>query len=175
MGLFDQIISAVGNPETQGSIEQIGNIMNTVQQLSGNAGADQSTMQSAMSVVGSFVRSSLQEKRSAEGDEAVQSLVSEHAGTSPSLQAVSSIFSPQMQQQVAEAVSQRTGLDMSAIQGMLPVLVPMVLNLLKTGASSQNPQQNSNPVLNSFLDADGDGDVDVADMMQMASRYMGGQ
>ena len=61
MGLFDQIISAVGNPEKQGSMEQIGNIMNTVQQLSGNAGADRSTMQSAMSIVGSFVRSSLQD------------------------------------------------------------------------------------------------------------------
>ena len=114
-------------------------------------------------------------KRSAQGDEAVQSLVTEHAGTSPDPQAVSSLFSPQMQQQVSEAVSQRTGLDMSAIQGMLPILVPMVLNLLKTGASSQNAQQGNNPVLNSFLDADGDGDVDVADMMQMASRYMGGQ
>lgn len=173
MGLFDQIISAVGNPETQGSMEQIGNVINTVQQLSGSAGADQSTMQSAMSIVGNFVRSSLQEKRTAQGDEAVKSLVSEHAGTSPNPQAVSSLFSPQMQQQVSEAVSQRTGLDMSAIQGMLPILVPMVLNLLKTGASSQNPQQANNPVLNSFLDADGDGDIDVADMMQMASRYMG--
>ena len=173
MGLFDQIIDAVGNPAKQGSMEQIGNIVNTVQQLSGNAGADQSTMQSAMSIVGNFVRSSLQEKREAQGEEAVQSLVSEHGGTSPNPQAVSSLFSPQMQQQVSEAVSQRTGLDMSTIQSMLPILVPMVLNLLKTGASSQNPQQGNNPVLNSFLDADGDGDVDMADMMQMASRYMG--
>ena len=173
MGLFDQIISAVGNPEKQGSMEQIGNVINTVQQLSGNAGADKSTMQSAMSIVGNFVRSSLQEKRVAQGEEAVQSLVNEHVGTSPNPQAVSSLFSPQMQQQISEAVSQRTGLDMNTIQSMLPMLVPMVLNLLKTGASSQNPQQGNNPVLNSFLDADGDGDVDMADMMQMASRYMG--
>lgn len=173
MGLFDQIISAVGNPEKQGSMEQIGNVINTVQQLSGNAGADKSTMQSAMSIVGNFVRSSLQEKRVAQGEEAVQSLVNEHGGTSPNPQAVSSLFSPQMQQQISEAVSQRTGLDMNTIQSMLPMLVPMVLNLLKTGASSQNPQQGNNPVLNSFLDADGDGDVDMADMMQMASRYMG--
>ena len=173
MGLFDQIINAVGNPEKQGSMEQIGNLINTVQQLSGNAGADQSTMQSAMSIVGNFVRSSLQEKRAAQGDEAVQSLVNEHGGTSANPQAVSSLFSPQMQQQLSEAVSQRTGLDMNTIQSMLPMLVPVVLNLLKTGAGSQNPQQANNPVLNSFLDADGDGDVDMADMMQMASRYMG--
>ena len=54
MGLFDQVMSAVNNPNTQGSMDQIGGILNTVQQLSGNAGTDSSTMQSAMGVVGNF-------------------------------------------------------------------------------------------------------------------------
>jgi hypothetical protein len=55
---------------------------------------------------------------------------------------------------------------------MLPILVPLVLKFLQSGNNTQNPQ-GSNPVLNTFLDADGDGDVDIADAMQMAGRYMG--
>jgi hypothetical protein len=46
------------------------------------------------------------------------------------------------------------------------------LKFLQTGNNTSNPQ-GSNPVLNSFLDADGDGDVDIADAMKMAGRYFG--
>jgi Bacterial protein of unknown function (DUF937) len=174
MGLFDQILGAVTNPNQQGSLGQLGNIMNTVQQLSGSTGADPSTMQSVLSVVGGQVRSALQEKRATDGPEAVQSLVSEFAGTSANPLAVASLFSPQMQQQVAQIAAQRTGLDVGMIQQALPMLVPLVLNFLQSGANAQNPQAGGNPVLNTFLDADGDGDVDIADAMRMASRYMGG-
>jgi len=54
---------------------------------------------------------------------------------------------------------------------MLPILVPLVLNLLQTGTGVQS-QGGANPVLNAFLDADRDGDVDIADAMQMAGRYL---
>jgi hypothetical protein len=176
MGLFDQIISAVGNPNQQGSMDQIGSIINTVQQLSGNAGTDPSVMQSVMSLVGGQVRNALQQKQADEGPQAVHSLVNQFGGTSPNPMAVASLFSPGMQQQVSQMVSQRTGLDTSMIQQMLPMVVPMVLNLLKSGATNenvQNAQAGGNPVLSAFLDADGDGDVDIADAMRMASRYMG--
>jgi Bacterial protein of unknown function (DUF937) len=173
MGLFDQILGAVTNPNQQGSLGQLGNIMNTVQQLSGSTGADPSAMQSVLSVVGGQVRSALQEKRATDGPEAVQSLVSQFAGTSANPLAVASLFSPQMQQQVAQIASERTGLDVGMIQQALPMLVPLVLNFLHSGANAENPQGEGNPVLNTFLDADGDGDVDIADAMQMASRYMG--
>ena len=55
---------------------------------------------------------------------------------------------------------------------MIPVLVPILLNLLQTGGNAQNPAQGQNPVLNTFLDADGDGDVDITDAMLMASRFL---
>lgn len=173
MGLFDQIISAVADPNQQGNMGQLGNIINTVNQLSQSTGADSSTIQSVLSVVGGQVRSSLQQKQATQGNEAVQTLVNQYAGTSPNSAAVSSIFSPQVQQQVAEFAAQRTGLDAGTIQQILPVVVPVVLNFLKVGANAQNPQTGGNSVLNSFLDADGDGDVDIADAMQLTSRYLG--
>jgi len=172
MGLFDQIINAIDNPTQQASTGQIGNIVNTVQQLSNSTGTDPSTMQSVVGMVGNYVRSALQQKRVTEGNEAAQSVVNQFGGTSPNPQAVNSLFAPYIQQQVAETVAQRTGLNAGMIQQLLPILVPLVLNLLKSGASTQNPQTGGNSVLNSFLDSDRDGDVDIADAMQMAFRYM---
>ncbi|MEH1833607.1 MAG: DUF937 domain-containing protein [Nostoc sp.] len=179
MGLFDQILGAVANPNQQGSLGELGTIVNTVQQLSDTyggqsqrTGTDPSTIQSVLSIVGGQVRSALQQKQATDGNEAAQTLVNQYAGTSPNPQAVDSLFSPQIQQQVTEVAAQRTGLDAGIVQQLLPLAVPLVLKFLQSGANAQNPETGGNPVLNSFLDADGDGDVDIADAIQMASRYM---
>lgn len=58
------------------------------------------------------------------------------------------------------------------LKSMLPLLVPVVLNLLKMGQDPQNPQGESNSVLNSFLDTDGDGDVDLADLMKLGGGFL---
>ena len=59
-----------------------------------------------------------------------------------------------------------------AVMALLPVLVPLVLNLLKTGSSKAGAVATGNPVMNAFLDSDGDGDVDLGDLMSHASRFM---
>lgn len=73
--------------------------------------------------------------------------------------------------QIAQIAAQQTGLNPNLIQQMLPMLVPVVLNLLQGGSRVQNPQGGANPVLNAFLDADRDGDVDIADRYLGQSRY----
>ncbi len=179
MGLFDQILGAVANPNQQGSLGQLGNIVNTVQQMSDtyggqsqHTGANPSTIQSILSIVGGQVRSALQQKQATDGNEAAQTFVNQYAGTSPNPQAVDSLFSPGIQQQIAQVAAQRTGLDAGIVQQLLPVAVPLVLKFLQSGANTQNPQTGGNSVLNSFLDADGDGDVDIADAIQMASQHI---
>ncbi len=172
MSLFDQIINAIDNPERQASPSQLGEILSTVQQLSNNSHTDPSTIQSVLSVVGNHARSALQQKRANEGEQQTQAFINQFGGTHPSTQAVQLLFNtPQIQQIVAE-VERRTGLSSATIQAMLPMLVPLVLKFLQTGNSTTS-SQGSNPVLNSFLDADGDGDVDLADAMRMAGRYLG--
>ncbi|MDJ0620489.1 MAG: DUF937 domain-containing protein [Calothrix sp. MO_192.B10] len=161
MGLFDQILDAAGNASQLGDLAQIGSTL-------ANSGADSSTMQTALSVVGTQVRSALQEKQANEGTGAVQALVNQFAGTSPDPQAVTSLFSGAMQDRIIDTIAQRTGLDLSQVKHMLPMLVPVVLKFLKAGGS----QLGSNPILSSFLDTDGDGDVDMADLMKLASQYM---
>ncbi|MFP4007851.1 MAG: DUF937 domain-containing protein [Spirulinaceae cyanobacterium] len=171
MSLFNTILGAIDNPERQANSNQLGNIINTIQSLSQNTGANQDSLQTAVSVVGKYARSSLQQKRQQGGEEEVNNLVNQYGGTQANSQIVNVLFStPQIQQMVSE-IESRTGLSAGTVQSMLPVLVPLVLNFLQTGKNTQNPL-SSNPVLSSFLDADGDGDVDLADAMQMASKYL---
>jgi hypothetical protein len=82
------------------------------------------------------------------------------------------LFGAPQIQQIVQEVERRTGLSSGTVQAMLPILVPIVLKFLQTGTST-TPSQGSNPVLNTFLDADGDGDVDIADALRMAGRHFG--
>jgi len=54
---------------------------------------------------------------------------------------------------------------------LLPILVPLVLNLCKLVAVFRIPRWIES-CAEYFLDADRDGDVDIADAMQMAGRYL---
>ncbi len=174
MGLFDQIVGAINNPNQEGSDSQLGNIFGTVQQLSGNLGGDFGATQAAMSILGGHVRSALQQKRDESGSTGVAEIINQFAGTTPNPLAVASLFSPSQITDIVQSISEKTGFDVSQIQNLLPALVPVILNLLKTGNDTQNSEEASNNVLNSFLDADGDGDVDITDVMGMAGRFLGG-
>jgi hypothetical protein len=144
-------------------LDNLINIATTVKRLGNGIGADSSTMLSVLSVVGKQVQSSLQAKQTSNGSESVQDLVNQFAGTSADSQAVDTLFSPDIQAEVAENAAQGTSLDVSTIQQLLPSLVPLILSFLQSGG---------NPLLNQFLDADGDGDVDIADAIKLASRFL---
>lgn len=172
MGIFNQILEAIDSPEREASNGQLGSILDTVQQLSGSYQTNPSAVQSAMSIVGNYTKSALQQQRQRGGTAQVNQMLSQFGGTQASPQVLSSLFgSSQLQSMIAQIAS-RTGLNARTVQSMLPILVPLVLNLLRTG-NNRNNLQGGNPVLNSFLDSDGDGDVDVMDMMNMASRHLG--
>ncbi len=174
MSLFNQILSAIDSPELEANSNQLGNILGTVQRLSNSTSnnANSSDIQSAMSIIGNFTRSALKEQRSQGGSSQVQQIVNQFAGTQASPLAVQTLFNSSQVQNMIEQISSRTGMNAQTIRTLLPVLVPLVLNFLKTGNNTHNAQA-ANPVLNSFLDTDGDGDIDIADAMSMASRYLG--
>ena len=172
MSIFNQILGAIDNPEMEASKGQLGSILDTVQQLSGNNQASPDAIQSAMSIVGNYTKSALQQKRSNGNMAQVNQLVNQFGGTRANSQIMSALFSSGQIQEMIQKISQRTGLDSKVILSMLPILVPLVLNLLKTGNRRGNANAQ-NPVVSSFLDSDGDGDVDLADALGMASRYLG--
>lgn len=172
MNLFDAFASAIDNPEQAASVDQLGNIVATVQQLSGQNGIDPAMMQTVMSMVGGQVRSSLQEKRTSQGDDYVQGLIGQLSGTSASGTALGALLTPQLQQQLAGAIAQKTGLDANMIVSLLPTLVPLALQFLQGGAQGQPQAPASNPLLTMFLDQDQDGDLDLGDAMNMAARFL---
>ena len=173
MGLFDQVMDAINDPEKQASTEQIGQVFSAVQQLGQQSNANSDTMQTAVSVLGSFMRASLKEKRNSDGESAVQNLV--EMGTQSGLagQVLGQLLNSGQQAQVVEAITQKTGLNGQQIQAMLPVLVPLVMQMLNSGTNRAGTTSGNNSVLNAFLDADGDGDVDMGDMLSMAGRFAG--
>lgn len=172
MGLFDQIVGAINNPNQEASGSQLSNILGTVQQLSNSMGVDSSKTQTVMSILGGYVRSALQQKRAESGTESAQQIVNQFAGTNPNFEAVQALFSIPQINDIVQTISERTGFEPSQLQNLLPTLVPIILNLLKTGNNTENPNPASNNVLNSFLDADGDGDVDISDAIGMVSRFL---
>jgi hypothetical protein len=173
MGLFDQVLGAINDPNQQGSNDQLGQILGVVQQLAGSQGVEPSAAQGVTSVVGKYVRSALQQQRSTGGIDQIASIIDQFSGTSASPAAVQALFSPQQQQQMTQEASQKTGLNAGTIQSMLPVITPVILNLLRSGKQSTSGSASGNPVLNSFLDSDADGDVDIGDALSLASRFLG--
>jgi len=173
MGIFNQILEAIDNPEREASNDQLGSILDTVQQLSGSYQTQPNAVESAMSIVGNYTKSALQQQRNQGGESQVNQMLSQFGGTQASPQILSSLFGNSQLQSMITQIAGRTGLNARTVQSMLPILVPLVLNLLRTGNKRNNVRGGGNPVLNSFLDSDGDGDVDISDMMAMASRHLG--
>ena len=79
MSLFDQILGAVNNPGQQGSMDQLGSLVNMAQQVSGQNGMDPAMTQTVMSMLGGAVQSGLQDHNDANGFDATQDLVRNHS------------------------------------------------------------------------------------------------
>ena len=174
MGLFDQVVSAINDPDKQASASQIGQVFSAVQQMGQQNNTSPDAMQTAASVLGGYLRSSLQETRNSQGEAAVQNLVQQGTQSGLAGQVLGQLLNSGQQAQVVQAISQKTGMNSQQIQAMLPMLVPVVMQMLNSGATRQGAASGgNNPVLNAFLDADGDGDVDMGDMLKMAGRFAG--
>jgi hypothetical protein len=198
MGLFFEILSAINNPNQEANIEQLGSLTNSVQQLAQNHGMDSSMMQSVMSMVGSQLQTTLGQQggvqqaqgllgqltgnnpignllgQVTEGDNPLGNLMGQvtgGGGENPALGAIQSLLPQEMQQQLIQGIATKTGLDASSIQGMLPTLIPAVLNLLKMGSPTSGAQ-GSNSILQAFLDSNQDGKTDLGDVFNFANRFL---
>ncbi|MGF1538193.1 MAG: DUF937 domain-containing protein [Elainellaceae cyanobacterium] len=174
MGLFDQVVGALDNPQQQASAGDLSSILGAVQQIAGSQGTSASNVETLMSIVGQYARSSLKETSQTAGRDQAEDLVDRFAGTNPSMDAMQALFSARQREEIADTASQRTGLNRDMVLSLLPIVVPIVLKFLKTGSSAEgvSRQSQSNSVLSMFLDSDRDGDVDLGDAISMAGRYL---
>jgi hypothetical protein len=68
---------------------------------------------------------------------------------------------------MAAQVAEKTGFDISSIKKILPMVAPLLL-----GAMSKNTSSSSGiGGLMGMLDADGDGDTDMGDIIGLASKF----
>jgi hypothetical protein len=159
--------------------------------LADNYGVDASTMQTVMSTVGKQMRSALKQE-SSEGTQQLGGLLGNIAGGGIgqlgqgqlgnlgnlvgggnfNMAAIESLIPAQLRQQMVLSIAQKTGMNLDSIKDMLPTLIPTVLNLLKMGASNSGAPNINNPLLQSFLDSDGDGDTDLGDVLKFANRFL---
>jgi hypothetical protein len=186
MSFFDQILTAIADPNQPASADGLGSILGAVQQASSQHGVEPDMMQSVVSLLGGAVQSSLQDQQDAHGSDHVMGILNQFSGGGSNTGAMNALFSPDMQQQVAGGISQKTGLDASVILGLLPMLLPVVLNLIQGGGqqgamgggmggggmTAQPAAAAGNPLLNAFLDRDRSGSVDLGDALNMASQYL---
>lgn len=171
MGLFDQVVGALNNPNQEASSDQLSSILGVVGQLSGRQGLDAASTQQLLTVVGQHVRGALNEKRQVGGQGLAESLVTQFSGTQANPEAVQNLFSQRQQVDTVQDAANKTGIDPNTIQALLPLLIPVVLKFLQQGNTRQ-AGQGGNSVLSTFLDSDNDGDFDIGDAMSVASRFL---
>lgn len=166
MGLFFDVLSAINNPNQQGSVAQLENITSTVQNLATSQGLDASKVQSVLAAAGGLIGPALQSRQgSLPGDNALGGLLGQITGTGAPATALSALFPPQVQQQLIQSVAQKAGINASTIQGMLPTLLPAIMGLLNMGSSSNG---GANSLLTSFLG----GNNDLGEVFNFANRFL---
>ncbi len=167
MGLFFDVLSAINNPEQEASVDQLSNVMSTIQGLARQNGIDDSTMQTLVSKLGELLRPTLKNEGLGANSSALSSTLGSLAGGG----GVNSLLTSSLTSQFVEKLSRKTGLNEEMLRGIIPVLVPAVLSLLNMGKTKPGVP-GGNPLLNSFLDGDKDGDVDLGDVFQLAGRFL---
>ncbi len=168
MSLFFDVLSSINNPNQQGSVAQLGNVVGGLQQLAASQGIDASQMQSVLSSVGNFLGPALQQQQGVLGG-GLDNLVGQLGGSGAPATAMQSLLPPQLQQQLVQAVSQKTGLDTGMLQSLIPSLIPIVMGLFNMG-SSKPGTGGDNPLLGAFLN--GGSNADLGEVFKFANRFL---
>lgn len=171
MGLFFDVLSSINNPNQGGSVEQLGQITNSINELATSNGLDASKMQGMMSSLGPMLRPMLQEQMTG-GNNPLEGMMGQlPGGGNFDLGGLQSMIPEQLQSQMIGTLAQKTGSDSSVVQSMLPKLLPAVMGLLNMGKTTGG-MGGGNPLLKAFLDSDRDGDTDLGDVFRLANRFI---
>jgi hypothetical protein len=153
MGLFLKILNAIDNPDQQGSVVQLETIFNTIHQVADERGVEFAQMQEIMTALGSFLRPFLQHQQRMMGDKPLENLIAQMTQVETTAATIHLLISPQLNQQIVQGISQKTGISANTLQGILPTIMTAVMGLLYMGVSKPGASC-SNSILTAFLDRD---------------------
>ena len=163
MGMFFELLNSINDPKQSGSIDQLSGMMDIVKSVSQKHDIDPATLQSVMSAMGDPMRSAIQAKTIGQSSNPMELLTTVLSGNPT---AISSLFTPALQQQMVQLVSQKTGVSSSVVQMIVPALIPVVMNLFKMGGGSG---LTSNSLFSSFL---GGERADLGQVFEYADRFL---
>jgi uncharacterized protein YidB (DUF937 family) len=187
MKLFDTVLASLNDPSR-------GTQMSDLENLSSAFGGGGSSTNQIASLLGGFLKPMLREQQAVAGPEGVDSLLQELKQSAHSPDQLRQVLGTERMNQVVGQAEQKTGLDANSIMRLLPVVLPAIIGLLQSGrpaaassaagatagvrpsagAGSAPPQTGgqTNPILSQFLDSDGDGDVDMQDVIRLTSVFL---
>ncbi len=182
MSLFDTVLASLNDPSRstqQSDLESLSSAFD-------RGGASSSDATQFASVIGGFLKPMLQEQQAVGGAQGVESFLKDLSQNSSSPDQLRQVLGADRMDQMVGRAEQRTGLDANAILRLLPIVLPALIGLLQSGrrqvtapsgtdvtaATSARAGGQTNPILSQFLDSDGDGDVDMADMVRLTSRFL---
>jgi hypothetical protein len=195
MNFFDVLVSSIQDPQSATQKSDLEGLLGAL--LGGAPGAAQTqarqippgAAEGLAGTIGSALKPALREAGQQGGIEGIDALLGSLKQNANSPQALERTLGRERMDQMVTQAQQKSGLPVDAIMSMLPVIIPALVGLLqsgaragtapsapsaRTGATADDPfaALASNPLLKGFLDSDGDGDVDMQDLIRLGSRFL---
>jgi hypothetical protein len=193
MNFFDVLVSSIQDPQAGTQKSDLEGLLGAL--LGGASGAAPQTSarqlppgaaEGLAGTIGSVLKPALREAGQSGGIEGIDALLGSLKQNANSPQALERTLGHDRMEQMVNKAQQKSGLPADAIMSMLPVIIPALVALLQsgarqgaapsaqTGATAGDPLAGlvSNPLLKGFLDSDGDGDVDMADLVRLGSKFL---
>jgi hypothetical protein len=171
--MFFEMLSAINDPNRQGSVDQLSQLTGSVQQLAKSQGLNTDQMGSMISALGGALQPALKQQSTQLGGNQLMNMLNEFTGGGSNAAALTSMIPGPMQQQIAQAVAAKTGMNPTMVQAMLPQLLTAAMGMFKMGAPKPGaPSLTGNPLLNAFLDSNRSGTTDLGDVMKFAGRFL---
>lgn len=171
--MFFEMLSSINDPNKQGSVEQLSQITGTVQQLAKSQGISNDQMGTMMAALGGALKPALKQQTGQLGGSQLTNILNQFTGGSGNAAAIQSMIPPQMQQQIAQAIAAKTGMNAGMVEAMMPQLINTAMGMFKMGAPKPGVvATGENPLLNAFLDSNRDGGTDMGDALKFANRFL---
>jgi uncharacterized protein YidB (DUF937 family) len=170
MSLFFDVLTAINDPNQQGSVEHLETVVDSFQQLASRQGLDMAQMAALLDSLGGALQPVLQDHASALGVVGLEGLLGKLAG-SGSLGLLHIAIPRPIQREIIQAVAQQTGVEADQIQAMLPQLLPAIIGLLGLG-SAQPGTSGTNSLLEAFLQSPPGQSTDLGTVITFANRFL---
>lgn len=188
MNFFDALVSSIQDPQAGTQQTDLQGLLAALTRGPGQsspAALPAGAAEGLAGAIGGFLKPALREAGQTGGMEGIDALLGSLKQNAGSPQQLERTLGRDRMEEMVNQARQKSGLSPDTIMSMLPVILPALVSLLQSGARRPAPAAQSgvttddplggiasNPLLKSFMDSDGDGDVDMADLVAMGSKFL---